>query len=183
MKISRACGYAKSKAWPNRNLVNISGISLIEILIVIGIFAVLGILSTSAVLLSLQGSKKGDAQVKVRENLDYAISIIERQLRNAESISLCPNTNPLVISYSDSNDISTSFSCLNVGSAGYVASGSARLTNEEISVTACSFTCTAGSGSTPPKVAINIKAVDAASQGSKEGAAVSISTEINLRTY
>lgn len=162
-----------------------SGISLIEILIVIGIFAVLGILSTTSVLLSLQGSKKGDAQVKVRENLDYAISIIERQLRNAGSVSPCPNTNPLVISYSDSNNIPTSFSCLNVPSAGYVASGSAnlRLTSDEIKIIACSFTCTAGSGSTPPKVAINIKAVDAASQGSKEGAAVSISTEINLRTY
>lgn len=162
---------------------NILGISLIEILIVIGIFAVLGILSTRVVLLSLQGSKKGDAQIKVRENLDYAISIIERQLRNAGSISPCPNTNRLVISYSDSNSISTSFSCLNVGSAGYIASGSARLTGEEIKVTACSFTCTAGEGSLPPKVAIDIQAVDAASQGSKEGATVSISTEINLRTY
>ena len=162
---------------------NNKGISLIEILIVIGVFAVLGILSTSAVLLSLQGSKKGDAQVKVRENLDYAISIIERQLRNAGNVSPCPNTNPLVISYSDSNDIFSSFSCLNVPSAGYVASGSARLTSEEIKITACSFVCTAGIQSMPPKVTIDIKAVDAASQGSKEGASVTISTEINLRTY
>ena len=115
MKISKACGYAKSKAWPNQNLVNNMGISLIEILIVIGIFAVLGIISTRAILLSLQGSKKGDAQVKVRENLDYAVSVIERQLRNAGSISPCPNVDPLVISYSDSNDVSSSFSCINVG--------------------------------------------------------------------
>jgi len=160
----------------------ITGISLIEILIVIGIFAVLGILSTSAVLLSLQGSKKGDAQIKVRENLDYAISIIERNLRNAES-SLCPSTSE--VTYVDSNDVPGSFSCLNVPSAGYVASGSAnlRLTSDEIKIIACSFTCTAGSGSTPPKVAINIQAVDAGTSGSKEGASVSISTEINLRTY
>ncbi len=148
------------------------GISLIETLIVISVFAVLGILSTSAVLLSLQGSKKGDAQIKVRENLDYAVSIIERQLRNAGNISPCPNTNPLVINYSDSNNISSSFSCLAVGSAGYIASGSARLTSDEIKITACSFTCTAGEESTPPKVAIDIQA---------DG--VSISTEINLRTY
>lgn len=161
----------------------ITGISLVEILIVIGIFAVLGILSTRVILLSLQGSQKEDAQIKVRENLDYAISIIERQLRNAGNVSPCPNSNLLAISYSDSNSISTSFSCINVGSAGYIASGSARLTGEEINVTACSFTCTASSESTPPKVAIDIQAADAASQGSKEGATVSISTEINLRTY
>ena len=159
---------------------NIQGVSLIEILIVIGIFAVLGILSTRVVLLSLQGSKKGDSQVKVRENLDYAISIIERNLRNAES-SLCPSTSK--VTYVDSNDVPGSFSCLDVPSAGYVASGSARLTSDEIKIIACSFTCTASSGSTPPKVAINIQAVDAVSQGSKEGASISISTEINLRTY
>ena len=148
-----------------------AGISMIEILIVIGIFAVLGVLSTRVITLSLQGSKKGDAQIKVRENLDYAVSIIERQLRNAGSVFSC-TVSPPAISYSDSNAISSSFSCLNMASAGYVASGSARLTSEEIKVTACSFVCTAGSGSTPPKVAINIQA---------EG--VSISTEINLRTY
>lgn len=156
---------------------------MIEILIVIGVFAVLGILSTRVILLSLQGSKKGDAQVKVRENLDYAVSVIERQLRNAGSVSPCPNTDPLIVNYNDSNDISSSFSCLNMTSAGYVASGSARLTSEEVNVTACSFICTVGTQSTPPKVAIDIQAVDAGTGGSKEGSIVSISTEINLRTY
>jgi len=152
------------------------GISLIEILIVIGIFAVLGILSTTSVLLSLQGSKKGDAQIKVRENLDYAISIIERNLRNAEGITSCTVSS---ISYKDSLGGNASFSC----GSGFIASGSAQLTSTEVNVTSCLFTCTAGVGSVPPRVAIDIQAVDAASQGSKEGATVSIYTEINLRTY
>lgn len=172
-----------SKAWPNKNLVRSSGVSLIEILIVISIFAVLGILSTRAILLSLQGSKKGDAQVKVRENIDYAISIIERQVRNSESVTPCPNTDPLILTYLDSNSLSTTFSCVNPGTEGYIASGSARLTGEEVTITSCLFSCIAGTGSTPPKVAIDIQAVDAGSQGSKEGSSVSISTEINLRTY
>lgn len=160
-----------------------AGISLIEILIVISIFAVLGILSTRVVLLSLTGAKKGDVQIKVRENLDYAVSIMERQLRNAGSISPCPNTDPLIINYSDSNNISTSFSCLNMASLGYIASGSARLTSQDVKITSCLFTCTAGTQSTPPKVTIDIQAVDAGTQGSKEGASVTVSTEINLRTY
>jgi len=160
-----------------------SGVSLIEILIVIAIFAILGILSTRAVLLSLQGSKKGDSQVKVRENLDYAVSVIERQLRNAGNITTCPNTDSLVISYSDSNDILSSFSCVNVGDEGYIASGSARLTSEDVAVTSCSFLCTAGTGVNTPKVQIEIGAVDAGSLGAKEGGRVTISTEINLRTY
>lgn len=158
------------------------GTSLIEIVVVLGVFTVLGILSTRVIVLSLQGSKKADAQIKVRENLDYAVGVIERNLRNAKNITSC-GTN--IVSYVDSNNVATSFSCLNISSLGFVASGSAnlRLTSDEIKITACSFTCTTGTQLTPPKVAISIKAVDAASQGSKEGSTVSISTEINLRTY
>jgi len=164
------------------------GISLIEIVVVIGVFAVLGILSTRVIALSLQGSKKADAQIKVRENLDYAIGVIERHLRNAESITSC-GTN--IVHYIDSNNVPASFWCAGIyPDAGYIASGSAiiasgitRLTSEEIIIKSCSFVCTPKTQITPPKVAIDIQAVDAASQGSKEGATVSISTEINLRTY
>ena len=141
------------------------GISLIETLIVIGVFAVLGILSTSAVLLSLKGSNKGESQIKIRENLDYAVSVIERQLINASSVTSCTSTSVL---YQDSLGAGGSFSC----TGDYIASGSARLTSDEISVSACSFSCTAGTASNPPKVAIDVQAGN-----------VSISTEINLRTY
>lgn len=162
---------------------NKSGVSLIEILIVIAVFAVLGILSTRAIILSLMGSKKGDAQIKVRENLDYAVSVVERQLRNAGNVSPCSliPENTSVINYNDSDNNSSSFSCL--VNEGYIASGSARLTSDEVTVTSCSFSCTEGTASTPPKVSIDIEAVDTKSQGSKEGSRVSITTEINLRTY
>lgn len=151
---------------------NNKGISLIEILMVIGIFAVLGVITTRAVLLSLTGSKKSDSQLKVRENLDYAVSVMERQLRNAGNISPCPNVDPQVINYSDSNNVSSSFSCVNIGPTGYIASGSARLTSDEIGVSACTFTCSPGTGSTLPKVTLDVQADN-----------ISISTEINLRTY
>ena len=144
---------------------NNNGISMIEILIVIAIFAVLGVLSTRVIALSLQGSQKGDEQIKARENLDYAVSVIERQLRNAESITSCTASSLL---YKDLLNGDSSFSCAD----GYVASGSARLTSEKVNVTSCLFTCTEGTQTTPPKVAIDIQA-----------GSVSISTEINLRTY
>ena len=159
------------------------GISLIEILVVIGVFAILGVLSTRIVLLSLQGSKKGDSQVKVRENIDYAVSVIERNIRNAESITPCPNLDPLVLTYLDSDNISTTFSCITPGALGYIASGSARLTGDEVAVTSCTFSCTEGTASTPPEVGIDIVAVDAGTAGSKEGGSITVSTKINLRTY
>lgn len=141
------------------------GISLIETLIVIGVFAVLGILSTSAVLLSLRGSNKGESQIKIRENLDYAVSVIERQLINAESVTTCTASS---VVYKDSLGGSGSFSC----TGDRIASGSAWLTSDEITVSACSFSCTAGTQSIPSKVVLNV-----------QSGGVSISTEINLRTY
>ena len=155
------------------------GISMIEILIVIAVFAILGILSTRIIFLSLQGSKKGDSQIKVRENVEYAVSVMERNLRNAEAIVSCTDT----ITYLDSDNFSTTFSCVNPGIAGLIASGSARLTSDEVSITSCSFSCTTGTSSTPPEVSINIVAADAGRQGSKEGGSITVSTKINLRTY
>ena len=67
------------------------GMSLLEILVVVAIFSILGVIVTRSVLLTLRGSKKSESQVKVRENVNYALAVIERQLRNADSIVTCPN--------------------------------------------------------------------------------------------
>lgn len=167
----------------NNNNNNQKGVSLIEILVVLTVFAVLGVLSTRVILLSLQGSKKGDSQIKVRENLDYAVSVIERQLRNASNITPCPNIDTTLITYVDYNDTQTTFSCEDIGEEGYIASGSARLTGEDVAVTSCSFVCTPATGTNPPNISIDVAGVDASSQGAKEGGSVTITTEINLRTY
>lgn len=161
------------------------GISLIEILIVITIFAVLGILATRGVLLTLRGTRKSESLGKVRENINYALAVIERQIRNAGSVSPCPNTNPLVLNYADGNGASTSFSCVNVGpTGGYIASGSARLTSTDVSVTSCSFSCapTPLGSTTLPSVTIDVTAQNPGAS-SIETAQVSATTTIFLRTY
>lgn len=149
------------------------GFSLIEILMTITTFALLGMMVTSAVALSMKGSKKGESTIKVRESLDYALAIIERQLRNAEKVEPCPNPNPQVLAYYDLKGAATSFSCVNAGGAdGYLASGSARLTTTDAAISNCSLVCQTGTYSTPPQVQIDI------TSGS-----VTLSTKINLRTY
>lgn len=161
------------------------GISLIEILIVITIFAVLGILATRGILLTLRGTRKSESVGKVRENISYSLAVIERQIRNAGSVSPCPNTNPLVLNYIDANGTPTSFSCVNVGpTGGYIASGSARLTSSDISLTSCSFSCisTPTGSATLPSVTINVTAQNSGALG-VETAQVSATTTIYLRTY
>jgi prepilin-type N-terminal cleavage/methylation domain-containing protein len=155
------------------------GVSLIEILVVITVFSVLAILATRGVLLTLKGSRKSDSLGKVRENIDYSFAVMERNLRNADSIS-CPTTTQ--IAYMDKMGISADFSCQDLSGNGYIASSSARLTSDQVKITQCSFTCDAGAPGVPPSVTISITGTDANLSGI-ESARVSVTTKIFLRTY
>lgn len=157
------------------------GFSLIEILVVISIFSIVGILSTRAVLLTMRGAKKSESQVKVRENVNYALSIIERQIRNSEDVSPCPNTSELKLDYVSSDGIPTFFSCT-VGASGKISSGSATLTSSDVSITDCSFTCTQTSSNNPPIVNVSIIAEDKTATGIEKGS-VTAETEIVTRNY
>lgn len=162
---------------------NSNGFSLIEILVVISIFAALGILVTSSVILTLQGSRKSESLVNVGQNVNYTLGVIERQIRNANSIIECPNPDRTVIDYIDQYGTATSFSCINPGLAGsYVASGSARLTSDQVTLVSCSFTCTPSGSNKPPLVGINLVARDASAIGI-QNATISASTQIYLRSY
>jgi prepilin-type N-terminal cleavage/methylation domain-containing protein len=158
-----------------RNLVNSQGISLIEILVVIMIFAILGVLISRVILVTLRGSGKSDSLVKIRENLDYSLSVMEREIRNAETITC---SSPTRVNYTNSRGVAAYFSC----QTSRVACGSGWLTSDEVSITACSFTCTAASGHAPPSLTISLEAKDATVTGI-ESAQATATTKIFLRTY
>lgn len=164
------------------SLINSQGMSLIEILIVIGIFAILGIITTNSVLLSLRGARKSESQQKVRENLNYTLSVIERNIRGAQSITACPNPDSLVLDYKSADNIDTSFSCLSMGVDGYVASGSARLTGNDVSITYCSLDCSQGTVNNPPVVKILLEGTSKTATGA-ESITVPVQTEITLRNF
>jgi len=156
------------------------GISLIEILITVTIFAALGILITRSVALTLQSSKKSEAVVAVRENLDYSINVIERQIRNANSISC---TSSLVLAYTDQNNNASSFSCVGAVQNYSVASGSAMLTSIAIvKITACSFTCGLGTSVNQPHVDVTLTGQSTTLTGS-QSSPETVSTRIYLRNY
>lgn len=166
-------------------IINYSGMSLLEILIVVAVFSILGIVVTRSVLLTLRGSKKSESQVKVRENLSYSLSVIERQLRNADTITTtCPNTTDTsVINYIDEFGNPASFSCQDIGgSDSHIASGSARLTASDVSIISCSFECSPEDNGAPPFIDVSISARDANAVGI-EGAEVTSTTKIYLRNY
>lgn len=157
-----------------------SGLSLVEILIVITIFAIIGILSTRSVFLTLRGAKKSDSLVRVRENVNNALSVIERQIRNSEKIT-CPSVGT-TLSYVSLEGISTDFICQSVGTDGYISSGSARLTSSDVSITSCSFTCSQISLNVPPLITITITAEDKTSTSVEKGS-ITTETQIVGRNY
>jgi prepilin-type N-terminal cleavage/methylation domain-containing protein len=163
--------------------MNNKGMSLLEILVVVSVFSILGILITRSILLTLGGGKKSESLIKIRENLNYSIAVMERQLRNADSIVDCSNSDTVSITYLDQNGIASSFSCVagSGGLAGYVASGSAKLSSDTVNITNCSFVCASSSG-TPSSVTINLEGTDASTRGI-ENTIVTAKTQIFLRNY
>lgn len=157
----------------------IKGFSLVEILVVISVFAVIGILSTRSLFLTLRGAKKSDSLVRVRENINLALSVMERQIRNSESIT-CPSSG-VTLSYISLEGVDTSFSCT-TGPNGFIASGSARLTSADISVTSCLFTCSQTDLNTPPLVKVSITAEDNISTSVEKGS-ITTETQIVARNY
>lgn len=151
-------------------------------MVVITIFGLLGILISQAVLLTIGGTRKSEGLIKVRENLDYATGVMDRQLRNANSITDCPNTNTALLNYTDQDGNISSFSCVNIGGgSGYIASGSAALTDSSIDISSCTIACTTDL-TNPPVVNINIVGSDKNSTGAQK-AIVTISSQVSLRNY
>jgi prepilin-type N-terminal cleavage/methylation domain-containing protein len=155
------------------------GFSLVEMLVVIFIFSILAIITTQAIATSLRSSQKSESIGKVRENVDFSISTMERLLRNAQNAT-CSGSS---MTYVDGNNQPGSFSCM--GSPAYIASGSAnvRITGTDIVVNCAetSFVCPPPSGA-PQSITITVSATTAGVTG-PEAASVKSSTKMLLRTY
>lgn len=124
-----------------------TGFSLIEILVVLSIFVVIAVIANQVFFSTLRGGSKSEATTLVKQEGNYTLSVIERGLQSAQSItSVCtdPAATLSSINYLDSTGTSASFSC----QTGYVASGSGnlRLTTEKVTTVSCSFQCFKESG-------------------------------------
>ncbi|OGM05202.1 hypothetical protein A2125_01720 [Candidatus Woesebacteria bacterium GWB1_43_5] len=159
------------------------GYSLVELMVVLTVFSVLVLVATQALLLSLKSTAKSEALGKVKENIEYAVSVMERQLHSAKEVVPCPNPDPLNLSFISLDGSTLEFACKNPGEDGYISSGAGgRLTSEDVSVISCSFSCSLNPG-IPPQVEISIAVEDkSASAGAQKARATSKSTVL-LRQY
>lgn len=170
-----------------------NGFTLIETLVVLGIFSILAILVTSVIIYSLRGTRKSEYTYELREKLDQVVEVIDRQIRNAKQInsdeyitfcetnganSIFSKLNMNRVSYIDQYGTTTSFDCGNES----IASGSAILLNNQDANFSCHFDyeipCAIG---VPPNITFYISATSIAT--GPEGAGVSLENKIQLRSY
>ena len=144
----------------NNTLKN--GFTLIELLVVTALILIIIGAVTQLFFGALRGAVKTTITNETRQTADYALSIMERMIRNAETVNnmttYCDGSSQSSISIQGQDGAETVFACPTDASAPYLASNSARLTSSKVAVdiypSGCSFSCTR-SGSRPAVVSIS----------------------------
>lgn len=151
------------------------GFTLIELLVALVVFVVLAAFATQSLANILQTRTKAEVTKSVRQEADYAVSVLERHLRGARSLS-CPTLTS--VTYVDPDGKPGSFSCVNPGADNaHIASGSARLTTTGVLLTTCTFVCP-----NPSQVDFSFSLRQArASSDPREKSEISVSGTVTLR--
>lgn len=148
------------------------GFSLVEILIVISLFVVVSLIVGQALFSTIKGSTKSDLTIKVRQNGNYALSVMERMLHSATSIS-CTSQ---LITYRDSNGADSALECKN--NSIYLNNNSLLPSDVYAS---CSFTCPLEGGTTTVNISAIFTQVPASGQTVQEKISVPLQTKVRLR--
>jgi prepilin-type N-terminal cleavage/methylation domain-containing protein len=152
-----------------------SGYTLIEILIVIGILGIVAVIGSNMFFAILRNTAKSQILAEVKQNGNYALSVMSRMIRNARSIDACPGDS---ITLTNPDRETTTFSC----EGARVASNSGVfLTSDKVLSSACNFSC---AGTTPETVTVSFTLTQASDEERiEEKATLDFRTTVSLRTY
>lgn len=107
-----------------------NGFTLIEIIVVIGVIALVATVLSSGLLTIFRTNTQSSQSTDTKQNGDQALSSMERMLRAAQSVtSPCDGTDQLTLSFTDSDNNETKFFCAQEGTTTYIASESAKGTS------------------------------------------------------
>jgi hypothetical protein len=147
-----------------------------------------------------RSSVKTKTLTKVKENGDYALSVMERLIRDSQEVvansdnKVC-ESGMKKIKFKRADGTLIEFACLEEGTAnGRVASNSSRLTSDEVKLDSCSFGCACpaaypnctseGAKFYPKTITIKFTLSQlAATVRPEEEASVNFQTTVNTRNY
>jgi prepilin-type N-terminal cleavage/methylation domain-containing protein len=125
------------------------GYSLMEMIVVISMLGLVGVIVSGFLLSTMKANSKAEITKEVRQNGDYALSVMQGMILNSLSVS-CPNSTTIRVT--DLNNQLIDFVCNTA--EGKISSNSASLTGSNVAVKSCSFSCTSSPGK-PTRVVIN----------------------------
>ena len=162
-----------------------NGFTLIEMMIVVSLLGIIAVIGSGAFFSILRGSTKTKTLQMVKQNGDYAISVMERMIRNARVLT-SPTANSTVTSITIKNPDGkeTTFSC--GGTPATIASNGASLLSSEVKVDNCNiFEVAVGQPEIRPAVVkINFNlSPEVSSTRPEEQATVNFQTTVTLRNY
>ena len=173
----------------NSQLSTPQGFTLIELLSALSVFIVIGTMIVVILFISLQGSRKSEVQAVLRQNGDFALSQMVRNIRYAKSLDdpvscVTPVTQSSVTITSLLDGGQTVYSCL-LGSTSDIASNSASLVNTGVvQVSSCSFTCSQQSVNAPPTITIQFILQSASGNNLIENTgSIPFQSSVSMRNY
>lgn len=110
---------------------------------------------------SLRGTTKITLTNEAKQNGDFAINILERNVKNARSIvnaeTVCNNTNTQVTTLDvvASDGSGVTLRCPALGTSGSISVNTEVLTSSKVSITNCYFICSRSTPNSPPLVKIH----------------------------
>ena len=166
------------------------GLTLVEILVVLGIFALISFFGVSLFFSLLRSSRKTEMIAKVKQNGDYAINVMERAIRSANSLGEeAGNSSSVTVLSGDEEHV---FSCELGGTGGnslfYKIDGEGgRMIDKDLRVESpCGqfFYITKGDpGASPDKVKIEFTLSANGGSRPEEQASVDFQTTVVLRNF
>ena len=151
------------------------GFTLIEVLIFISILVIILGICFSFLLITFSGSSKADALKEVKQNGNFALSSMEKFALSAKKVEC--SSNLLTVTMLDGKV--TDFICDGVKISSRSSSLTTFLTDDNVVVSNCVFTCTANPG-TPAMVGISYT-VNKNSLRVSEKASLNFETKVIVR--
>lgn len=111
-----------------------SGFTLVELLVSIGILAIVSLAATGLFFSSIKGSTKSEVLIKVKQNGNYALNTISSMIRNSQKVQECLASKLTIINPDGGQTI---FQVTN----NQISSNSSALTSSDYDVPNLTFTC------------------------------------------
>lgn len=165
--------------------------SMIELLVVVALVGLIGTITTQVFILAIQTQGKSEVIKEVKQNGDYAFSVMESMIRNSTDISVSCNETSTQLNIRNPDGFNTVFDCTgsNISSIsaseGVATPTGAPLTNSRVKVTSCTFRVVCPTPPINPKYVYVQYTVSQAGEGTgpKDTSSLDYQTTVSLRNY